>query len=63
MLYPDLHDDPSLFHQRTVPVIDPEKHPTIAKINVLAARAMVVMGPTLWAALVLLWAVAEFSSH
>jgi hypothetical protein len=63
MLYPDLHDDPSLFHQRTAPVIDPEKHPTIAKINVLAARAMVVMGPTLWAVLVLLWAVAEFSSH
>jgi hypothetical protein len=63
MLYPDLHDDPSLFHQRTGPVIDPEKHPTIAKMNVLAARAMVVMGPTLWAALVLLWAVAEFSSH
>jgi len=63
MLYPDLHDDPSLFHQRTAPVIDREKHPTIAKINVLAARAMVVMGPTLWAALVLLWAVAEFSSH
>lgn len=63
MLYPDLHDDPSLFHQHAAPVIDPEKHPIIAKINVLAARAMVVMGPTLWAALVLLWAVAEFSSH
>ena len=63
MLYPDLHDDPRLFHQRIAPVIDPEKHTIIAKITVLAARAMVVMGPTLWAALVLLWAVAEFSSH
>jgi hypothetical protein len=63
MLYPDLHDDSCLFHQHTAPVIDPEKHPAIAKINVLAARAMVVRGPTLWAALVLLWAVAEFSSH
>ena len=63
MLYPDLHDDSRLFHQRTAPVIDAQKHPVIATINVLAARAMVVMGPTLWAALVLLWAVAEFSSH
>jgi hypothetical protein len=63
MLYPDLHDDPRLFHQRTAPVIDPEKHPIIAKINVLAARVMVVMGPMLWAALVLLWALAEFSSY
>jgi hypothetical protein len=63
MLYPDLHDDPSLFHQRAAPVIDPEKHPIIAKINVLAARAMVVMGPTLWATLVLLWAFTEFSSY
>ena len=34
-----------------------------AKINVLAARAMVVMGPTLWATLVLLWAFTEFSSY
>jgi hypothetical protein len=62
MLYPDLHDDPGLFHQRSAPVIDPEKHPVIAMINVLAARAMVVLGPMLWTALVLLWAVAEFSS-
>jgi hypothetical protein len=59
-MYSDLHDDPRLFHQRTAPVIDPEKHPSIAK---LAARAMVVIGPTLWAALVLLWAFAEFSSY
>ena len=63
MLYPDLHDDPGLFRQRTAPVIDPEKHPTITKINVLAAQAMVVLGPTLWTALVLLWAFAEFSSY
>jgi hypothetical protein len=63
MLYPDLHDDPSLFHQRAAPVIDAEKHPVIAKINVLATRAMVVMGPTLWTALVLLWAFEEFSSY
>ena len=62
MLYRDLHDDPSLF-QRAAPVTDPEKHPIIAKINVLAARAMVVMGPTLWATLVLLWAFTEFSSY
>jgi len=52
MLYPDLHDDPSLFHQRAAPMIDAQKHPVIAKTNVLAARVMVVMGPTLWAALV-----------
>jgi hypothetical protein len=63
MLYPNLHDDLGLFHQRTAPVIDPKKHPIIAKINVLAARAMVVMGPTLWATLVLLWAFTEFSSY
>jgi hypothetical protein len=63
MLYPDLHDDPRLFHQRTAPVIDAQKHPIIAKLNVLSARAMVVLGPTLWAALVLLWAFAEFSSY
>ena len=63
MLYPDFHDDLSLFRQRAAPEIDPEKHPIIAKINVLAARAMVVMGPTLWATLVLLWAFTEFSSY
>ena len=63
MSYPDLHDDPRLFRQRAAPVVDPEKHPVIAMINVLAARAMVAMGPTLWAALVLLWTVAEFSSY
>ncbi len=63
MLYPDLHDAPSLFHQRAAPMIDAQKHPVIAKTNVLAARVMVVMGPTLWAALVLLWAFAELSSY
>jgi hypothetical protein len=63
MLYRDLHDDLSLDHRRTEPVIDPKKHPVITKINVLATRAMVVMGPTLWAALVLLWVFAEFSSY
>jgi hypothetical protein len=63
MSYPDLHDDLRPSHQRAAPVIDPEKHPIIATINVLAARAMVVLGPTLWAALLLLWALAEFSSY
>jgi hypothetical protein len=63
MLYRHLHDGPSLFRQHTASVIDPKKHPIIAKINVLAARAMVVMGPTLWATLVLLWAVTEFLSY
>jgi hypothetical protein len=63
MLYLDLHDDLSLCRQRAASVTDPEKHPIIAKINVLAARAMVVMGPTLWATLVLLWAFTEFSSY
>jgi hypothetical protein len=62
MLYPDLHDNSRLFHPRTPPVIDPEKHPIIAMTNVFAGRVMEVLGPMLWTALVLLWVVAEFSS-
>jgi hypothetical protein len=64
MLYLDLDDDPHLgSYQPTWRGFDPEKHPIIAMINVLAAQAMNVLGPTLWAALVLLWALAEFSSY
>jgi hypothetical protein len=64
MLYLDLHDEPHLSsYQPTAMGVDPEKHPIIAMINVLAARAMVVLGPMLWAALVVLWTLAEFSSY
>ena len=61
MLHLDLGDDTHLSYQPTWLGFDPEKHPTIARINVLAVQAMNVLGPTLWAALVLLWALAEFS--
>jgi hypothetical protein len=58
-----LPEDPHHFaNQRSWRGFDPEKHPIIAVINVLAAHAMVVLGPMLWAALVVLWVVAEFSS-
>ena len=63
MLHLDLDDDtPLSSYQPTWLGFDPEQHPIIAMINVLAAHAMNVLGPTLWAALVLLWAVAELSS-
>jgi hypothetical protein len=59
-----LHDDRRHFsNQPTWRGFDPETHPIIAMVNAVAARAMVVLGPMLWAALVVLWAVAEFSSQ
>jgi hypothetical protein len=62
MLHLDLDDDtPLSSYQPTALGFDPKKHPFIAMINVLAAHAMDVLGPTLWAALVVLWALAEFS--
>jgi hypothetical protein len=64
MSHLDLDDDARLgSHQPSALGFDPEKHPIIATINVVAAQAMNVLGPTLWAALLLLWAVAEFSSY
>ena len=64
VLYLDLHDEQHLRPYRpTATGVDPEKHPIVAMINVLAARAVVVLGPMLWAALVALWTLAEFSSR
>ena len=44
------------------PVIDADKHPIMAKINRLSARLMRILGPVYWAAIIILWFVAEFSS-
>jgi hypothetical protein len=43
------------------PVIDADQHPIIARINILAGNMMRVLGPIFWAAIVLLWFVAESS--
>jgi hypothetical protein len=42
---------------------DAEKHPVIATVNVIAAEFLGILGPMLWAALIVLFLVAEFSSN
>jgi hypothetical protein len=44
------------------PSVDLVEHPVIASINVLAVALMEILGPFCWAALILLFLVAEFSS-
>jgi hypothetical protein len=45
------------------PFIDTAKHPVIATVNIIAAELFDVLGPMLWAALIVLFLVAEFSSN
>ena len=44
-------------------LLDPVNHPVIAAVNVIAAELLEILGPMLWAALVVLCLVAEFSSN
>ncbi len=43
------------------PLLDPVNHPFIALANIVAAEIFDILGPMLWAALVVLLVVAIFS--
>ena len=45
------------------PVLDAVKHPKIVLANTLAAALFKVLGPMCWAALIVLFLVAQFSSN
>lgn len=48
------------FARRDPALRDLENDPAVAIANILAARLMEVLGPCFWAALILLFAFAEF---
>jgi hypothetical protein len=64
MSYREMHKD-LRFHSPypSPPFIDAVKHPVIATVNIIAAELFGILGPVLWAALVVLFLVAEFSSN
>ena len=71
MSYRELHEESAFrspreelefpYHGRCIPLVDAEKHPVIATVNVIAAEFLGILGPMLWAALIVLFLVAEFS--
>jgi hypothetical protein len=71
MSYRDLHEERAFrspseelefpYHGRSIPLVDAEKHLVIATINTVSAELLQILGPMLWAALVVLFLVAEFS--
>lgn len=50
-------------HYPSPPFVDAAKHPVIATVNIIAAELFDILGPMLWAALIVLFLVAEFSSN
>jgi hypothetical protein len=59
----DFDDELELRYTQTdAPVIDFDNRPVIAVINNLALALMEILGPFCWAALILLFLLAEFSS-
>jgi hypothetical protein len=64
MSYPDIYDEPELSPGKAaVPVLDPVNHPVIATVNIIAAELFDILGPMCWAALIVLFLVAEFASN
>jgi hypothetical protein len=64
MTYRDAYDELDLISEEIeAPVLDAAKHPTIAFANTLAAALFKVLGPMCWAALIVLFLVAQFSSN
>jgi hypothetical protein len=63
MQYRDFDDEMALRRGETdPPAIDWADHPFIEVVNILAVALMEILGPFCWAALILLFLVAEFSS-
>ena len=60
----DFEDDESELRlaETDAPLIGSHDHPVIEVINILAVALMEILGPFCWAALILLFLLAEFSS-
>jgi hypothetical protein len=64
MSYQEMHKDLGFsYHYPNAPFIDAAKHPVMATVNSIAAELFDILGPMLWAALIVLFVVAEFSSN
>ncbi len=64
MSYPDIYDEPELSPGKPeAPVLDPVNHPVIATANLIAAELFDILGSMCWAALIVLFLMAEFSSN
>ena len=63
MQYRDFDDELALHRAATdAPLMDLANHPFIEVVNILAVALMEILGPFCWAALILLFLVAEFSA-
>ena len=61
MSFPDTYDDPELrVSQPDAAVFHSLDHPVIATVNTIATALVDVLGPMFWAALIVLFLVAEF---
>ena len=69
MSYSEMHDETEFESSEfrssypSLRFVDPEKHPVIATVNVIAAELLGILGPMLWAALIVLFLMSEFSSN
>lgn len=62
MPYRDFNDELALGRMvANDPVIDLAEHPFIAAVNILAVALLEILGPFCWAALILLFIVADLS--